>query len=198
MEEFNQKPQTEKIESFVSIEESRKIAQELLVKYDSEITAQAFQDINGWDRFDGNGFEATLYQNAIDHYLREIPKETLEHYYGHGITRGRDLEWLTAALNILANESVRGDTSKLAGSGFIDAYTDGSFLAILEKDNPYPGGKPQRPNEIGLKINLGALVVNTKFYPLVDALKSMFPNKTIIKANEIPQYFEGQNEKENK
>jgi hypothetical protein len=175
---------------FVSTEESKKIAQELLSKYESEISAQAYKDINGWNQ----SFVTEQYQNAIEYYMREIPKETLEHYYGHGITRGRDLEWLTAALNVLSNEGVRGDVSKLVGSGFIDAYTHGSFLVILKKDDAFPGGKPQKPDETGLfKINLGALIVNTKFYPLIDEMRRMFPKRTIIKANEIPHYFEQQN-----
>ena len=176
----------EQKEDFISIEESRIIAQGLLAKYDSKIIAQVGQDVNGWHQ----PFEVEMYQNAMEHYLRDVPKEILENYYGHGITRGRDLEWLTAALNILSNVGIRGDVSKLAGSGFIDAYSDGAFLAVLEKDNPFPGGKPQKPDETGLfRINLGALIVNTKFYPLVDELRKMFPGRKIIKANEIPEYF---------
>lgn len=68
--------------------------------------------------------------------------------------------------------------------------TQCNFLVILTKDNPFPGGKPQKPDETGLfKINIGMLVVNTKFYPLVEELRNMFPNRTIIKANEIPEHF---------
>lgn len=183
MEDQPQNPQPK--QEFVPFEESEKLAQELLEKYDAEITAQANQDVNGWNP----SFSMEMYQNAIDHYLRDIPVETLEHYWAHGITRGRDLEWVTAALNILSNGGIRGDVGKLSGmySGFM---TQCNFLVVLEKDNPFPGGKPQRPDETGLfKINVGALVVNTKFYPLVDELRSMFPNRNIIKANEIPEYF---------
>ena len=49
MEEFLQQPQI-KQEGFVSVEESRKIAQKLLTKYDSEITAQSGKDINDWKK----------------------------------------------------------------------------------------------------------------------------------------------------
>lgn len=171
---------------FVSFEDSQRDAQELLAKYESAIHSQINQDVNGWNP----RFPTEMYQNAIEHYLDEVPPEILENYHGHGITRGRELEWLTAAINILANRGVRGDVSRLAGGRYIDAYREGSFLVVLEKDNPFPGGKPQKPDQAGLlRVNLGALIVNTQFYPMVDELRTMFPNRTIIKASEIPQYF---------
>ena len=184
MEKIPEQPQI-KQENFVSVEESKKLAQELLTKYDSEIMLQAHKDINGWNM----PFAVEMYQNAIGHYLEEIPEETLGHYWAHGISRGRDLEWLAGALNVLANGGIKGDVGKLNGM-FQGFMTQSSFLVILEKDNPFPNGKPEKPDETGLfKVNVGALIVNTKFYPLVDELKSMFPDRIIIKANEIPEYF---------
>jgi hypothetical protein len=172
-------------EDFVSIEESQRVARNLLEKYETEITAQAFQDINGWNR----PFETKLYQNAIDHYLRDIPTEIQAQYWAHGVTRGQVLDRLTATLNVLSNSGIKGDVGRLGGmyGGFM---TQCDFLFLLEKDNPFPSGKPQKPDETGLfKINIGVLVINTKFYPLVDELRSMFPNRKIIKANELPEYL---------
>ena len=45
-------------------------------------------------------------------------------------------------------------------------------------------------NEIGWEADIGAIVVNTKYYPLVEEFKEMFPDVNIIKANELSEYFQ--------
>lgn len=171
----------------VSVEDSRNQAAVLLEKYQQEILSQSGQDVNGWHE----RFVTESYQNAIRHYLREVPKEILQQFWGHGITRGRDEDRLTAALNILSNSVVKGDCSQLASS-YISAYDDGDFLLILDKENPFPprlSDGTRNRNQLGLKVNFGTLVVNTKFYPLVEDLKKFFPHRDIIKASELPDFF---------
>jgi hypothetical protein len=36
---------------------------------------------------------------------------------------------------------------------------------------------------------IGAVVVNTHFYPMVEEFKKMFPDLNIIKANELAEYL---------
>lgn len=171
----------------VSVENSRNTAVQLLGKYGQQIFSQIGKDINGWNE----KFVAEAYQNAIRHYLNTIPIKILRQYWGHGITRGSDEDRLASALNILSNSTVRGDCGQLASS-YISAYDDGDFLLILDKEQPFPprlpDGKPNR-NQLGLKVNLGVLVVNTKFYPLVEELKSIYPGKKIVKARELSSLF---------
>jgi hypothetical protein len=171
----------------IPVEESRKAAHGLLEKYNSQILSQQLKDVNGW----GNRIESDFYQNAIRHYLKEQPEEVLKQYWGHGVKRGEEEDRLTVLLNILSNSAIKGDCGQLVSS-YISAYDDGDFLLILDKDRPFPprlqDGTMAR-NQIGLKVNIGVLVVNTRFYPLVEELKKIFPNRKIIKANELPEYF---------
>lgn len=39
------------------------------------------------------------------------------------------------------------------------------------------------------KVSIGVVVINGGYYPLAEDLKNMFPQRKIIKASELPEYF---------
>jgi hypothetical protein len=181
----------------VENEQSEALARQLLEEFGDEVKSARFKDIEGLGTPEKRFFMDSDYQDGIGHFLSGVPKEILKHQIGHGITRGDDSKKLTAALNILANSSVRGDFGELAGSSYINAYTDADFLALTDYGRDFrnifvqgPNGEKRVMHGDSALFHLQALVVNTKFYPLVDKLKELFPNRIILRANELPEYFE--------
>ncbi len=181
----------------VSYEKSKKIAEDLLVRFKNEILANMQKDIDGW------GPAYADFQNSIQHFLKKVPENILGHYGAHGVTKGDELDNLAGALNILANHSMKGWYGPLGrGEGGYNAYRTGDFLVVSKFDKSL-GVKEERSGEkkavlnaIGLKVDIGVLVVNVHFYPLIEELKKMFPDVKIIKANEIPGYFETDSKQE--
>ncbi len=104
----------------------------------------------------------------------------------------------------MANKSIKGEVDTLGVSSYEDAgigksikrfaFTKGDFLVVSKFDKSLPmrdekeGGL--KNNEIGWEADIGAFVVDVHYYPLVDELKSTFPGVNIIKANELPGYFD--------
>jgi len=184
----------------INPEQSRKEAAELMASHQKEIEDIAYTEVDG---VDGN-YGHDGYPNLIAHFTREVPEEQLQRFWGHGITRGRVLDQLTAAINILENRAMIGDSAQLKSS-WQSTWTDGPFLVISEKDkalvlgntheergrnlltigaNPYTGEDVR-----AIKINIEALVVNAKFYPLVEDLRKRFPDVNIIYARDLPAYL---------
>jgi hypothetical protein len=83
-----------KQERLVSYNESRKLAYELLEKYRSQIQSNIAVDIDGL-----GGLQLQDYQDSIEHFLDTVSVEQKQHYSGHGIVRGTDLENLTAPIS---------------------------------------------------------------------------------------------------
>jgi len=111
----------------VSPEQSRKEAEELLALHEQEILDNSYKEIDGVEEMGHD------YPNLIEHFVREVPVEQLQRFWGHGITRGRDIDKLSAAINLLENRAMRGDSAQLK-SVWQSAWTDGPFLVISEKD----------------------------------------------------------------
>lgn len=194
---FEQKSQlthTENIElvnkDFLSHEKSLEIVDYLFNKYKDEMRKNLNKDVDGW----GNGGS---YQRSNQYYFRRIPEKILEHYWGHGITRGDERDRLASLLCISANKSIRGT---IAGfSSQMSPYTNAEFIVISQKDKEMdireikPGTDytvPVLDIDGSMKIkNLGAISIDVKYYPMYEELKKMFPDVNIIKANELNKYF---------
>jgi hypothetical protein len=127
----------------------------------------------------------------IGRYLKRIPPDVLNKYWGHGITRGNELGQLAALINIATNHSIKGWAGRLTESGY-GAWTDGSFLILSPRDQDIFVRKDGRPIMIDgerAQANIGAIVVNSYFDLLTEELQAMFPDLKIIKANQLPDYF---------
>ncbi len=175
----------------VSFEESLKIAHDLLEKYGDAMKSQYGQDIDGWE-----GLVFKDYQKSIGHYIETMPDDVLKHFSAHGITRYSIEDRLAGALNILANKAIKGECGSLERNrGQFGAYTSGDFLVVSKPDKPLPmteekDGRQQSVfNEVGWMAEIGAFIVDTKYYPMVNELRRMFPDVNIIKANQLPEYL---------
>ncbi len=180
-------------EQITPLEQSRKEAEEIYNQHKDQLEGYAPREIDGIKTVFGQ------YPNLIDEYLRNVPKEIQSHFWAHGIARGDKLEQLTAAISILENKAICGDTSRLAGSGYIDAWTQGGFLLLSNKDGELIpkdrtiiilGENPRTQEPIkAVKIKFGALVANDQFYWVVGDLKKMFPDLKILYPHELLEYL---------
>lgn len=190
MEKFPNADESRQEKPLVPFEQSLELAKKLIEQYTQELS-----DIQIPDNMPEEDRRAVAWgKSAIRHFFNKIPKETLERFEGHGIFR-RDYEGnLGAFINILQNRSVKGDSAKLENSGYYNANTSADFFIVSHADKPLPVyvEKSDRTqvarNKIGGLADVGAFVVNTLYYPIVDELKTMFPEANIIRANEIPEY----------
>lgn len=173
-----------KAESLVSYIESRKIAEQLMQTHRDVVIENA------------NNFLDKNRKTIADH-LRNIPDEKLQRFVAHGVTKGGPGEWgnVAAFINILQNQYIKGDTGTLGhtGDGWIPAYKKGDFLIVSHADKQLAIRGTQR-HEPGIgnviKIDAGAYVVNVDYDSIVEELRSLFPNKNILKADELSDYIE--------
>lgn len=186
---LKEKRESSELDEIVSFEESLYLAKELLVKYQKQIEKNLYEDVDGW----GEDYES-CYQNSIGHFLEEVPEELLERFDGHGMTKNSEINRLAGALNVLANKAIKGECGHLK-SRHIPAYTHGDFLIVskIDKGLPITHIKDSRKqpifNKIGWTADIGAFVVNTHYYPIVEELKKKFPDVNIIRANELKEYL---------
>ena len=141
--------------------------------------------------------------SEIRRTLSNFDDETLQHYWGHGVTRGDIVTQIAAGISMIENNFFFGDAAPLRQSGHINAYTGGSFLAISRKNDQLiiraADRKPQRVQvdmdgrtRFGLRMDAGAIVCNGKLESLVEPLRQMFPNTKILYAHELKNYLEEQ------
>ncbi|HEY4474663.1 MAG TPA: hypothetical protein VJC06_01955 [Candidatus Paceibacterota bacterium] len=192
------KEETPQLKQVVSPEQSRKESEELLALHEQELLDNMNKEVDGVEAIYRD------YPSLIEHFIKQVPEEQLQRFWGHGITRGRNVDQLSSALNLLENKVMIGDSAQLK-SVFQSAWTDGPFLVISEKDKSLViGGTFEECGKnlvkIGIhrytgediraiKINIGAFVVDAKFYPLVKDLRKRFPNVNIIYARDLPTYL---------
>ena len=136
-------------------------------------------------------------------FINKIPTDLREKFIGHGITRGgkyhTEADLLAAFINILDNSTIKGDCGSLI-SGQLGAFARADLLILshynthlISKnslDNTESQGKYMVHNEIGWIANIGAYVVSNKYYPILDELKKLYPDKNIIRTDEIVKYVE--------
>ncbi len=176
-------PQTKEAK-VVSYEESLALAEQLDEQYKT-LLIQA-------------GMENFGHSNIPD-YLRQIPDEEKNRFSAHGITRGNRVTNLAALLNILSNNAIKGMYGKLAG-GHGGGWTNCDLLLISHYDRELGvlktdqtrGGDRLEKDEIGFIADVGAFVISNKYYPVIDDLKKIYPDKNIIRAEDIPQFIDGE------
>lgn len=188
------------IEQIIDPDECRKEAEELYIQFKEQIESQINQPVDGITQM------GEPYPKLFEHYLVSVPEDIQSQYWAHGVTRGRALDQLAATLSILRNKAIVGDTSRLRKSGFQDAWTDGGFLLISKKDNELiPGKTPEErarhrvvlgkksaysvDDVLAIKVDIGAIVVNAEFYPLVEELRKRFPETKILYARGLSEYL---------
>lgn len=181
----------------VPFKQSLELAIKLYAEFELAMRANLQKEMDGVR-------EAKDYPNLIRHFLKQIPDDIAEQFMGHGITKTSGVienptpGQLAALLNIMANHAIKGDWGEIRNSGYINAYDSGPFL-ILSKKGKNLGlkrildseGKDRgwEQNEIGPLVDIGAVVVNAQFYPMVERLRDLFPDINIIKASELPDYM---------
>jgi hypothetical protein len=175
----------------VSYKESCLLARDLLLKYKQEIMNNYFmKDVDNI----GGLQEEGEYRDAITYFMSKVDNSERKLYSGHGvIPREDELYQLGAGLNILANKRIIGSIGHLdKEEGFNSAWTRNADFFILSQKGKPLRGEIQTISKNGWNANIGAFVVNTHFYALVDEFKNMFPDVNIIKANELENYFHSQ------
>lgn len=165
-------------EKLMSFEESLQVAKDLVAKYGDQMTAYAY--------------EKDPYGRHLTPFMLKISDDIKRHYFGHGITRGGLEGDIATAINILANKTMKGTSGKLKGSEPYNAWTSGHFLVISFPDQPIALLDENRNaihNEIGMKINAKALIVDPTIYPLINELQSRFPEVDIVPADRANEYL---------
>lgn len=189
MKEFNENNLNPE-RKIVSFEQSLELATKLYAEFEPAIRANLQKEMDGVKEY-------ADYPNLIRYFLKKVPDEVAEQFVGHGITKTSGvidkptLGQLAAVLNIMANQVVKGDWGAVRNSGYINAYDSGPFL-ILSKKGKNLGLKRISDSDgryIGPNVDIGAVAVNAKFYPMVEKLRELFPDMNIIKASELPDYM---------
>ncbi|MFH0792261.1 MAG: hypothetical protein V1905_03550, partial [bacterium] len=94
-------------EKFAGTDECYKKAVELYEKHKKEIKDNLHKPIDGLEEYRD-------YPNSIRHFLEQVSGDELKRFYGHGITKKDDIHQLAAAISILENYALRGDTAPVA------------------------------------------------------------------------------------
>ncbi|MCC6639455.1 hypothetical protein IT409_02770 [Candidatus Falkowbacteria bacterium] len=139
------------------------------------------------------------WQNGMMHFMSQIRPEVLERFFGHGITRGNEVARIAALMAILNDHVIKGDSGRLMNSGHVDAFV--APIMILSKvDRPLMDKEYYKKHQSelayvqvnGWKPDIGAIVLDVKYYPLAEELKKRKPEFNIIKSEELPAYFQSQ------
>jgi hypothetical protein len=181
----------------ISIEDIRKKAKTMLSKYPDEYK---LGDIGIKEDFpDRHFYDKSI---AVDHFLKNIPPEVLVRFWGHGITKGSKEDQLTAVMAIAEKSLIKGWAGNFTRSQ-PPVYTSGPALVISKIDGSLmkrdKNGEPLLHKLKGLnqldytadawEADIGAIILNSEFYPFADELKKMYPDVKIFKANEMSDLF---------
>ncbi|MDA1079978.1 MAG: hypothetical protein O2840_04810 [bacterium] len=118
------------------------------------------------------------------HILSECNDKDLKRFSAHGITKFNEQKQLQALLIILTTGKLKGDWAFIKSSGYVDAYVTGSFTLIAPIDESLTDDKG--------KLNIGVIVVNPYFTPLIPILAKNFPGMKFIRAEQFPKWMEDQ------
>ena len=149
--------------------------------------------------YDVEGGMEGPWQNGMYHFMSLIKPEVLERFFGHGITRGNEIDRVAALHSIINNSMIKGDAGLLANSGHVNAFI-APIMIISYVDQPlmsknFYEANPQeiqRIPYIGWKANIGAIVLDVKYYPLINEFKKIAPKYNFIKSEDLPAYFQSQ------
>ncbi len=161
-----------------------------------DLYQENWQDIDGISN-ENNG------DDGIDKALDEIDPEVLNKFWGHGVIRGDYQRQIAAVLSIIENNVISGDFGPLRGSPYLDAYTDANFLVVSNYRHNLINGNTteerrrqqvravdqQGHSRIGIKIKPGVFACNKRLDVLVPHLRKLFPDATILRANELSDWI---------
>lgn len=170
----------------LSYKEARFLAGELLEKYEKEMIISSQDEKSNPNMYEEN--------SSIEYFLKKISEEISSKYFGHGIVRNGKIDKLTSLLLICSTGEIKGwegplvlDVKKHQNMDLKEnemrkfyqqsAFTKGAVtLVISKKDSSlFVGG-----NIDSGKSNIGAIVLNSSYYPIYSELKKRFPGLNII------------------
>ena len=163
------------------------VAQDLYKRFGQEIRLSEARPIDDEAKFNP--------EKAILNFLGKVSGETLSRYQGHGITRGDDITRLAALIHICGTNLLKGDWGSM-GNGSYSSYKHGPAIVLSKIDKSLYSPEERNPRHISnedgdfIEVNIGAVIIAPKWYPIIDNLKQMFPNITFVRANQIPEYFQ--------
>ena len=173
------------------------LASEILPEDVTQIEANALVFFQQHSAELGNGAKGI----AIEHALRQIPVNVIEHYYGHGITHGTLQDQLVAIFVIAETHLLAGDTASMT-SQYIAPYSSGSALILSKRDKELVMQGDQEhtygrdlvfasgEKRFALGVDIGVIVLNEVLYPVAEELRVMFPETLIVRADELPALLE--------
>lgn len=178
-------------EAFIYLEESKQLAKKLYDNYKEKIYANYEKDIDNF-----GDIRIPWYQQSTSSYLDKVPDEIKKHYQGHWIRPQRnaiddeDVIELSVVLNIMANKCIKGSSASFSSDKTPITPWIMPFLIVSKKDKELLfDDRDFELQHHAMKADIGAIIVDVKYYPLVDELKKMFPDINIIKANQLQNYF---------
>lgn len=166
-------------------EHTKNLASELLRDFDSELRIWRAPG-NATGISDDERKVLEFGKSGISLYLKDVPEEVQKRFVGHGITRQDATGNLAALISIIQDNVLKGDSAPLRGSPQQDAFSTADFFIISHLDKQLISVRT--PNGQAT-VDVGAYIIDTKFYPLVEKLKGLFPNANIIRANELADYI---------
>jgi hypothetical protein len=139
--------------------------------------------------------------SGIELAMKGIPKETLNRFQGHGIVKGTRRDQLAAAISILSEGLMTGDTAELESDHY-KAYRNGSFMVISKRDkdfmitndgefDPVDVVFQDGSKRTAIEIEIGALLCNDEMIGMADTLQEMFPDIPILRPGFIKNYLLG-------
>lgn len=139
------------------------------------------------------------WQNGMQYFMSQIKPEVLERFFGHGITRGNEINKVAALFAILNDGVIKGDSGLLANSGHVNAFV-APFMILSHVDKPLMDREYYKTHQselqsiqyTGWKAKIGAIVIDIKYYPLIEELKKRKPEYNIIRSEDLPAYFQSQ------
>lgn len=155
------------------------VAHKLMKTFRQEMGAEANRFFSGTvkDVYNPNNWFSFVLSEKCNY-------DDLKRFSAHGITKGNEESQLQALLAILTTKEIRGDWATISGSGYVDAYRHGGFTLIAPIDEALMID--------GKTLNIGVIVVNPYFVPLITTLKKNFPNYSFLKAEEFPKWVDDQ------
>ena len=154
--------------------EAVKTARQLYETYKQELTAASMEEFGKSD---------------IPTNLKTVSEDILSAYWAHGVTRGTDEQNLASLIAMLESGKLKGDEGALGKQdSFMRAWSTAHVLIVsLPEEHLIVRGS----NVGGLAdMKAGAYVLSHTYNPVIDELRKMFPDKNILRADELPSYLQ--------
>ncbi len=146
------------------------------------------------------GSGSKMGKSGISLALQKLRTKDLNRFQGHGITRGSKRDQLAAALAILSEGVMTGDSAEL-DSEIYQPYRNGTFMVISKRDKDFlrMNGDEFEVVDVQFKngntasavaIEPGALICNDEMLGMVDDLRELFPDIPILRPSDLVNYLQ--------